>query len=113
MLQDMAFGRLENEFRNISAFRIFRNQQNTDAALDFDIGITAEMQELRKALLSGEMFGLTDQCVKFRFVKIPKYVSVLHKRGTGGFVLHLYHLRCGKYTIFLLFLLVYLRNSSK
>ena len=71
------------------------------------------MQELRKALLGGNSPCLTDQRFLLIFVKIPKHASVLQKRGTGSFVLHLYHLRRRKYTTFLTLLLVYLQNSSK
>ena len=100
------------EFFDRAMLRIFRNKQHADAALDLNINVTTELQKQRKALLRGKTPGLTNQCRKFCFVKIPKYTSVLQKRGTGSFILHLYHLRCGKYSIFLLFLLVHLRNSS-
>ena len=84
---------VHTELFNGLVFRVLGHQQNTDAVLHFDVYITAELQELRKGLLSRNMADLLDQRVLLFRSQFSIHRAVFQKRGAGGFVLHMYHLR--------------------
>ena len=91
---------VHTESFDAAAFRIVRNKDHTDAALDFNIGITVEMEELGQESLCSDPFCLSNEAgITFHTVIFINGAEFC-KCGTCGFVLHNNYLQWGNYSTF-------------
>ena len=79
---------VHGKFLNRFLSRIPADQQNADAALDFNIGIAVKMQKLRIAELRADGFGLANELLLHFRIHLLVHTAELQKLPACCFFLH-------------------------